>query len=124
MSKGDRYREILSSKKGIVNSKTKKPAKEFIEWLKTQPSGFQHTGLNFISTIKNGFIVRFKKWNNNMFDIYEFDGTLLFCDEKELSNSVIKPLCGTFTKNDKYDDVIKVHLREKKIKRLLGVLKN
>ncbi len=102
-----------------------------IEFLKSKPAGFEYISINYISMIKNGFIVRFQRWQTynkpkrhpvylELCDIYNFDGTLLFCNEKELNNFFIKPLCGTFKTDDKYEDVIKVLLRQKKFKRLLN----
>ena len=119
MSKGSiKYQEILRNKKGIIHSKTKKPANEFITWLKEQGKGFKHRGNNYISTIMNGFVVRYDRWSNDrMVDIKDIDGTLLFV--REHMNTPIKPIFGHFKNGDKFADVIKVQLREKKLLRVL-----
>jgi len=121
MIKGERYREILRNKKGIRRSNSNAPATEFVNWLKSQPSGFEHKGKNFISLIKNGFVVRYKKWNNKLFDIHEMNGTLLFINENMKHEASVAPLCGTFKDDDKFDDIVKVHLREKKLFRVLSL---
>ena len=129
-----RYQEILRNKKRIYHSQSSilGASLEFIKWLKEQPSGFTHRGNKFISTIKNGFMVRYIKnvsYNVSytttqqiMYDIIEMNGILLFINENHLSKSPIKPFHGTFKSTDKYEDVIKVHLREKKLSRLLNFL--
>jgi len=118
MSTGStRYQEILRNKKGIVHSKTTAPALEFIQFMNSQPKDYIHKGSNFISMIKNGFMVRYSKWSNKMYDITNSDGTLMFIIEKE--KSPVEPKFGTFKADDKFEDVIKTFLREKKLLRVL-----
>lgn len=112
-----RYQEILRNKKGIKHSKTKKPANEFIAWLKEQPKDFVHVGNRYESTIKNGFVVRYYRWTKAMHDIKDMDGTLLFI--KEGTRTPIEPAFGTFKHDAEFKEVIKVQLREKKLLRVL-----
>lgn len=119
MNRGNRYKEILRNKKGVKRSNSNAPASEFVDWLKKQPQSHLHIGKNYVSTIKNGFVVRYKKTSNRLFDIHEMDGTLLFINENWKSAASVTPLCGTFKDSDKYEDIIKVHLREKKLLRVL-----
>jgi len=115
----NRYQQILANKKGEIHSMSKGPIIQLLEFMKTKEHGFVHRGNNYTTTIKSGFLVRHYKWNNGrMYDIHELDGTLLFLTESE-KNAPIKPFCGTFKREDEFKDVIKRHLREKKLMRLL-----
>lgn len=120
MSKGSiRYQEILRNKKGIIHSKTTAPALEFIEFMKNKPKGTKHRGSNYISEIRNGFLVRYTRWNNILYDVTNSDGVLMYIHKQYLKDVPIEPKCGTFDNNVVYKDLIKVHLREKKFLRIL-----
>jgi hypothetical protein len=122
MSKGSRtYQEILRNKKGIKHSKTTGPALEFIEFMKNKPKDFEHRGANYVSIIKNGFLVRYSKWSasQRLYDVTNSDGVLMYIHEKFLKDCPVPPKCGTFGNDAVYKDLIKVHLREKKFLRIL-----
>ncbi len=109
-----RYQEILDKQKGIKHSKTTKPALEFISFMKSRPAGTKHRGANYISEIRNGFLVRHTKWDNLLYDVTNSEGVLMYIQKRYLSDVPVEPKCGTIDKNAVYDDVIKVHLRELK----------
>ena len=119
-SKGSiRYQEILANKQGVVHSKTTAPALEFIAFMKTKQKGFEKVGASYVSTIRNGFLVRYERWNRRLYDVTNSDGVLMFINKRYLRDAPVKPISGTFDDNAIYDDVIKAHLREKKLLRVL-----
>jgi len=117
-----KYQEILRNKKGIIYSGKTGPALEFINFMRSQPPGYKKTGSNYVSTIKDGFLVRYKKWSNRLSDIFDIDGTLLFVHVSDLDQASMEPKCGAFDSDDKYEDIVKKHLREKKLNRVLNLI--
>ena len=73
--------------------------------------------IKVVILIKNGFMVRYGKYSNKMYDIHNSDGTLMFIIEGE--RTAIEPKFGRFKADDKFEDVIKTFLREKKLLRVL-----
>jgi hypothetical protein len=72
-----------------------------------------------ISEIKNGFLVRYLKWSNILYDVTNSDGVLMYIHKNYLNGAPVEPKCGSFGDDAVYKDIIKVHLREKKFLRIL-----
>jgi len=87
--------------------------------MKNKPKDFEHRGANYTSIIKNGFLVRYTKWSQKLYDVTNSDGVLMYIHKQFINDAPVPPKCGTFGDDAVYKDLIKVHLREKKFLRIL-----